>query len=104
MRRSFFLAVLSFLLLSMQHEAQVHAFSHLAPQLARSHDTAFVSPHADDVCVECALLATGTAAPLGGQATIAASAPPAQLASAAFASRAADFPASFSSRAPPALL
>lgn len=104
MRRTALLAVLSFLLLAMQHEAQVHAFSHLGSQLARSQDTAFVVPHMDDTCVECALLATGTAAPLGSQATIAAFAPPAQLASTAFASRAVDFPASFSSRAPPLFL
>ncbi len=59
MRRTALLAVLSFLLLSMQHEAQVHALSHLGPQLARSQDTAFVAPHADVACVECALLANG---------------------------------------------
>jgi len=101
MRRTVLLAVLSFLLLSMQHEGLVHPFEHLR---ARSQHTALALPHADDGCVECALLAAGMATTFGGHPAIAAVVPPVQFVSAAFVFRAADFPASFSSRAPPVLL
>ncbi len=104
MRRTVLLAVLSFLLLSMQHEGLVHPFEHLASRRGQPAHTEFAIPHADDGCVECALLAAGTTAATGSQPPAIASVPVAQLAQAAFASRVADFPASFSSRAPPVLL
>ena len=101
MRRPILFAVLSFLLLFMQLEAQVHALSHLGPQLARSHLTELIAPHVDEACVECALLTAGTSGVLGDAPALAPMATATQRALLAFQSRAVDFPAYFSSRAPP---
>jgi hypothetical protein len=103
MRRSIAFAVLSFLLLYMQQEAQVHAMTHLGPQLARKHQTELVAPSADAACVECALLAAGTHAAHGHDLAIVAELPPTERARAPFRSRATDAPAYFQSRAPPVL-
>src|SRR5450432_428547 len=104
MRRSIVFAVLSFLLLFMQQEMQLHALSHLGPQLVRSHETAFVAPHADDTCVACALLAAGSGAAIGADVSHAFEASANGRAWFAFLSRAADAPSYYSSRAPPILL
>jgi hypothetical protein len=104
MRRTFAFALLSFLLLFMQQEAQVHALSHVGPQLARSGETKAVAPTADDACLECALLATGTGAAVGAGQSLASAVPVSGLVWSAFRSRAADVPSYFSSRAPPVLL
>jgi hypothetical protein len=104
MRRSILPAILSFLLLFMQQEAQVHALSHLGPQLARSHETALVAPHADAACAECALLAAGTLLAFGQQADPVSAVPAADGPRGTFPSRAAESPAWFRSRAPPVLL
>jgi hypothetical protein len=104
MRRPIIYAVLSFLLLFMQQEAQVHALSHLGPQLARSHQTEVLAPLADEACVECSLLAAGTIGAAGEQALLAPAGPVAELIWSAYRSRAADVPSFFSSRAPPVLL
>ena len=103
MRRPILFAVLSFLLLFMQLQAQVHALSHLGPQLARSHHTELVAPHVDETCVECALLAAGTNGVQGDAPALAPTATATERALLAFRSRAVDFPAYVSSRAPPLL-
>ncbi len=103
MRRPALLALLSFLLLFMQQEAQVHALSHMGAKLAHSHQAEAMEPHADAPCTECALLAAGgslahgTAQPPGPAAC---SLPHLR---AATDSRVADAPAFFRSRAPPLL-
>jgi hypothetical protein len=104
MHRPVILAVLSFLLLSMQQEVQVHALQHLGSQLTRSHQTELIVPHADSACVECALLAAGTSAAIGDSSSLASAVPVAERGWAAFRSHPADAPAYYSSRAPPVLL
>jgi hypothetical protein len=104
MRRSAYIAVLSFLLLFMQQQATVHALSHLAPQLAHSSRIELVAPHAGAACVECALLATGTSAAIGADPSLVSVVPAPGLVRSAYRSRAADAPVYFSSRAPPILL
>jgi hypothetical protein len=104
MRRRILLFVLSFVLLGMQHEAQVHFLSHLCSGLARSQETEFVLPHADDACLECALLAAGTSGAIGDQPSVETTSPVTTRPWFAFRSRSADAPIYFSSRAPPVLL
>ena len=104
MRRPIVLAVLSFLLLSMQQEVQVHALRHLGPQLGRSHETALVAPQADSTCAECALLAAGTSAAIGDSHSLVSATTVAERAWNAIRSHPAAAPVFYSSRAPPALL
>ena len=104
MRRPIVFAVLSFLLLFMQQEAQVHVLSHLGPQLARAHETQILVPHADGACVECALLAAGTFTVIGDPPPLVFAVTGVEPAWAAFRSHPADAPAYYSSRAPPVLL
>jgi hypothetical protein len=104
MRRPIVFAVLSFLLLFMQQEAQVHALSHLGPQLARAHETQILVPHADSACVECALLAAGTSTATSDPSSLVFAVTDVEPAWVAFRSHPADAPAYYSSRAPPVLL
>jgi len=104
MRRPITFAVLSFLLLFMQQQSQVHALAHLGPQLARAHETKLIAPHADDACVECALLAAGTGAVPGDAALLVFAPQASEHAGTIFRSRPADTPTYFQSRAPPVLL
>ena len=103
MRRPVLLAILSFLLLFMQQGVQLHAISHLGPQLVRAKDTGLSAPHADEMCVECALLAGGATAVIGDLPLHEATSPPAQRAWHPFQSHPADTPTFFQSRAPPFL-
>ena len=75
MRRSLAFAILSFLLVFMQQQAQVHALSHLSHS-ARSQQQQAVAPHADPACVECALLAAGTGAVLSDEPSPESAQPP----------------------------
>ena len=104
MRRPIVFAILSFLLLFMQQEVQVHAFSHLGPQLARAHETQLLAPNADGACVECALLAAGSSAAIGDPPPLDFAVFVIEPAWVAFHSHPADAPAYYSSRAPPVLL
>jgi hypothetical protein len=104
MRRAIRFAVLSLLLLSLQHQGYVHPIAHLAGFAPHSRETTLSVPQLAADCVECALLASGTNAVHGESvpmlAAVAADGP-AQI---AFRSRAADSPSWFHSRAPPVLL
>jgi hypothetical protein len=101
MRRVLVLCLLA-LLLSLQHEVQVHAFSHLSAQGDR-RDTVQVSNPADAGCERCALLATGASAvPAASHSPALAERAGARMQS-VFRSRAVSAPACFSSRAPPFL-
>jgi hypothetical protein len=104
MRRAILLAVLSFLLLAMQQEGQLHALAHFGALTARPHDRGFASPHDSGACAECALLAAASHTVTGHAVTHALSAPAIARENAVFRSRPADAPAFFSSRAPPVLL
>jgi len=103
-RRTFLFAVLSLLLLAMQHEGLVHALSHAAPRMARTHDTGLVAPAVGGDCAECALLAGGASVVPGGAAASSHAAPAVGRVGFAFRSRATPAPVHFSSRAPPVLL
>jgi hypothetical protein len=102
MRRALLVCLLA-LLLSMQHEVYVHAFSHFAPFAGQAHDTGFASMLADAECPRCALLAAGSnAVPAQTQSTFVAALAD-ESEGAVFRSRAVAAPAFFSSRAPPVL-
>jgi len=104
MRRPILFAILSFLLVSMQHDGLVHPFEHLASQLKRPDRTELAPPSVDDACAHCALLAAGSHAAHGDLPALPSASPVVERAEFAFRSRPADFPASFSSRAPPVIL
>jgi hypothetical protein len=104
MRRAIRFAVLSLLLLSLQHQGYVHPIAHLAGFAPHSQETALSAPQLAADCIECALLAGGVNAADGNPTAtnpVAYVAGPLRL---AFRSRAADVPAWFQSRAPPILL
>ena len=104
MRRAVLFAVLSLLLLAMQHQGYVHPIAHLAGGALPSQETQLSSsePHVD--CVQGALLAGGFHAVPSSNAPQATSSPPVALVFASYHSRAAEVPAWFESRAPPVLL
>jgi len=104
MRRAILFAVLSLLLLSLQHQGHVHPIAHLAGHVPHSQETAFSAPQADIDCVECALLAGGFNAVHGALSAAQPAPPAAGTVPAAFQTRAAELPAWFNSRAPPILL
>jgi len=104
MRRPILFIVLSFLLLAMQHEGLVHPFEHMGFKAPRPGTAELSLPHAGGDCAEDALLAAGSHAVPGNLPALQSASPVAECAGLAFRSRAADFPASFSSRAPPVLL
>jgi len=102
MRRVLVLCLLA-LLLSLQHEAQVHAFAHFAPRAAHADDTGMASPHVDTECTWCALLAAGSNAVPAASPLLFAAALTGEHARSTFRSRAVAAPACFQSRAPPVL-
>ena len=104
MVRIVFAAVLSLLLVGMQHEALLHEVDHLRAKVAAGHDQALQKSVAGE-CVECALLASGsTAAPPAPAAYLLASCGGSQDALATEAPLAASRPAPYRSRAPPIVL
>ena len=102
MPRNVFLAVLSLLLVTLQQQWHVHPNSHLTAH-AGPEEPALSSPHADEACVECALLAGGFNAAIAGSPPEPDGAPGAGLVFHAYRSRAAEVPAWFQTRAPPVL-
>ena len=104
MRRAIRFAVLSLLLLFMQHEGYVHPISHLAARVSMPRETFVSAPAVDADCLECALLASGAHATVGGTIVALADGPVVASATSSYRSRAADAAAWFDSRAPPALL
>ena len=102
MRRVLVLCLLA-LLLSMQHEGQVHAFSHMASQSAHAPDSGLASTNAGTECEKCALLAAGSNAVPVSLPSLFVAALADESARANFRSRAVAAPACFQSRAPPVL-
>ena len=102
MRRVLALCLLA-LLLSMQHEAQVHAFSHFGHHAAHADGTGMASTQADTECARCALLAAGKDAFPAASPLLFAAALADESTRSAFRSRAVAAPACFHSRAPPVL-
>jgi predicted TPR repeat methyltransferase len=102
MRRAVVLCLLA-LLLSMQQEVQVHAFSHMARQAAHAHDTGSAVALADAGCARCALLAAGSNAVPAALPSLFVAALADEGAGSGFRSRAVAAPACFRSRAPPVL-
>ena len=102
MPRNVFLAVLSLLLVTLQQQWHVHPISHLTGH-AGPEEPALSSPHSDEACVECALLAGGFNAAIAGSPPEPDGAPGAGLVFHAYRSRAAEVPAWFQTRAPPVL-
>lgn len=97
-------AVLSLLLVGMQHEALLHEVDHLRAKVAAGHDKA-LHKSAGGECVECALLASGsTAAPPEPTAFLLASCDESQDASSAATPLGPSRPAPYRSRAPPIVL
>lgn len=104
MVRIVFAAVLSLLLIGMQHEALLHEVDHLRAKVAAGHDKA-LQKSAGGECVECALLASGsTAAPPKPAAFLLASCDESQDALTTVATLVASRPAPYRSRAPPVVL
>ena len=104
MRRAIRFAVLSLLLLSLQHQGYVHPIAHLAGFAPHSQETTLSVPQLAADCVECALLAAGTNAVNGESASMSVVMAADVRPRTAFVSRAADAPSWFHSRAPPVLL
>jgi hypothetical protein len=104
MRRAIRFAVLSLLLLSLQHQGYVHPIAHLAGFAPHSQETTLSGSQVAADCVECALLAAGTNAVDGEPVSMAAAMAADVHLRTALVSRAADAPSWFHSRAPPALL
>jgi hypothetical protein len=104
MRRAILFAVLSLLLLSMQHQGYVHPIAHLADRAPHSQETVLSAPQATVDCIECALLAAGTNAVHGESPAVLPVEAVEVHARSGFRSRVADFPSWFESRAPPILL
>jgi len=104
MRRPILLAVLTILLLAMQNEGLVHPFGHFDSRMPRPDRTEAALPHVVAACAECALLAAGSTTPVGDPPALQSPTLATERAWRAFRSRSADFPAYFSSRAPPLLL
>jgi hypothetical protein len=62
MRYRFVTLLFAFLLLGMQHEANVHALAHFSDQLQRPHEQTAQLPTDDTTCAVCALFAGGASA------------------------------------------
>lgn len=103
MCRALHVALLSLLLLAMQQQAYVHPIEHLAHHEKPSPETVASSPHAEESCGLCTLLAGGSLAVLAATPPQAAGARDGDLVFHAFRSRAGEVPAWFESRAPPVL-
>jgi hypothetical protein len=104
MRRPIIYAVLTFLLLAMQHEGLVHPLGHLDSRVPRPDNAEVALPHAVAACAECALLAAGSSTINSDLTALQYPAPVTERAWLAFRSRAADAPRYYLSRAPPILL
>lgn len=98
--RNVLVALLSFLLLGMQHETLVHAFQHDAARLAAS-EKSLTRTTAEGPCITCALNA-GASHALVAIAVFAAPAAPAFTpATSSYRSRFSRAPVYYASRAPP---
>lgn len=104
MRRTVHFAVLSLLLLFMQHQGYVHPIAHFAQRAAVPRETVLSAPHADTDCLECALLASGAHAAVGHTVVSSPDGPAVASPTSSYRSRAAEAAAWFDSRAPPVLL
>jgi len=97
-------AVLSLLLVSMQHEALLHEVDHLRAKVAVGHDKV-LQKSAAGTCVECTLLASGgTAAPPAPTAFVVAARDESRDAFSVITTLAVSRPAPYQSRAPPIVL
>ena len=101
MRRTWFIAVLCTLLLSMQQEGLVHPLSHVA---APSKETVVGTAHVEESCLECALLSGGFNAAHANVIAVAPDVPHTHVVFRSYHAHAGEVPAWFESRAPPALL
>jgi hypothetical protein len=98
--RTVLTGILSFFLLFMQQESVRHAIDHIGAQLQRSEHSALERP-AGDVCVECELLASGTASVPPTSAVAFVDAPVWLAAIAPIARAVGAAPSYYQSRAPP---
>ena len=104
MKRARFLAFLfAFLLLGMQHGAQLHAISHLGVA-DRPHEQGLQLPANDTSCMLCALSAGGSDATAAADHSTPSAAAATAVTWATVSSPALSAPAYYSSRAPPTLL
>jgi hypothetical protein len=94
---------LCLLLLSLQSQVLVHPIEHLGGE-PNPQQATLTATHENPRCVECPLLAGGLTAALAASMPVAFDAPAGGLVAASYRSPAADVPAWFHSRAPPALL
>ena len=62
MRSRILTLLFAFLLLGMQHDAQLHALTHFGDQLQRPHDQGLQLPVDETPCAICALFAGGSTA------------------------------------------
>ena len=99
--RSWLVALLCTLLLSMQVEGLVHPLSHLA---APSKETVAGAVQVETSCLECALLTGGFNATHAGNTALTPDVPPQHVIAVSYRSHAGETPAWFQSRAPPVLL
>ena len=96
--------VFALLLLGMQREVQVHALQHLGGVMHPAHEQGIQAPAADVTCLECSLLAGGTAVVAAEFPALPTAAVGALRAINTVASRSLAAPSYYSSRAPPPLL
>lgn len=94
----------AFLLLGMQQEMQLHALTHLADWLQVQQERTLQSSESGAPCAECLLLAGGAYAAPADPVLIPQLAGSFEALQASAASRPADAPSYYSSRAPPASL
>jgi hypothetical protein len=105
MHRRILTLLFTFLLLGMQQEMQLHALTHLADWLQVQQERTLQSLESGDApCAECLLLAGGANAAPADPVQIPQVAGSVESLHAAAASRPADAPSYYSSRAPPASL
>jgi hypothetical protein len=102
MPRAVLAAILSVLLLFMQAEGYRHALTHDASRYTR-HEHGLQLPH-DEICAECALLASGVAAPAASASTVPDEGPPSLAVAPAVSGYTAAAPVHYDSRGPPLLL
>ena len=95
---------LALLLLGMQREVQVHALQHLGGVLHPAQEQGINAPAADITCLECGLLASGSAAVAAEFPDLPTTAVGASHVFSAVASPSLAAPSYYSSRAPPSLL
>jgi hypothetical protein len=103
MCRTFFVALLSVLLLAMEQQAPVHELSHVGDWLHAPQDQGLQMPH-EDGCAICALFAGAAGAVVADAAAPPPLDAPFVAAGSVLATRAVSAPTYYSSRAPPVLL